>query len=229
MLVIFCLILRRGWKPTPVFLSGEFHGQRHLAGYSPWDHKESDTTEWLNWTDIFKKHVPHGAVIFNDHYFKHCTMYGSNILVEEIWWTEAPRGLQSMESQKVRHDLVTKEQPLPCVAYGISLIGSCELLLSITPQSDLWAKSHQMWVQKWLDVFLIWAPDSSLNYLCPRGVADADDLMGGVQPMRHWYQPRTAFSEAGPRGGQLTFSRSGEKTLSPFSYLLCFCCAALHS
>ena len=23
-------------KPTPVFLPGEFHGQRSLAGYSPW-------------------------------------------------------------------------------------------------------------------------------------------------------------------------------------------------
>ena len=26
-------------------LSGESHGQRSLAGYSPWDHKESDMTE----------------------------------------------------------------------------------------------------------------------------------------------------------------------------------------
>ena len=25
---------------TPVLLSGEFHGQKSLAGYSPWDHKE---------------------------------------------------------------------------------------------------------------------------------------------------------------------------------------------
>ena len=31
--------------PTPVFLPGEFHGQRSLVGYSPWSHKESDTTE----------------------------------------------------------------------------------------------------------------------------------------------------------------------------------------
>ena len=31
---------RRKWKPTPVFLPGEFHGQRSLEGYSPWDHKE---------------------------------------------------------------------------------------------------------------------------------------------------------------------------------------------
>ena len=25
----------RAWQPTPVFLSGKFHGQRRLAGYSP--------------------------------------------------------------------------------------------------------------------------------------------------------------------------------------------------
>ena len=35
---------RGKWKPTPVFLSGKFHGQRSLTGYSPWGHKELDTT-----------------------------------------------------------------------------------------------------------------------------------------------------------------------------------------
>ena len=34
---------RRAWPPTPVFLPGKFHGQRSLAGYGPWGHKESDT------------------------------------------------------------------------------------------------------------------------------------------------------------------------------------------
>ena len=34
----------RKWYLTPVFLL-EFHGQRSLAGYSPWDHREADTTE----------------------------------------------------------------------------------------------------------------------------------------------------------------------------------------
>ena len=33
---------RREWLPTPIFLPGEFHGQRSLVGYSPWGHKESD-------------------------------------------------------------------------------------------------------------------------------------------------------------------------------------------
>ena len=32
---------------TPVFLPGKSHGQRSLAGYSPWGHKELDMTEWL--------------------------------------------------------------------------------------------------------------------------------------------------------------------------------------
>ena len=36
---------RRKWHPTPVFFPGEFHGQRSLAGCSPWGHRESDTTE----------------------------------------------------------------------------------------------------------------------------------------------------------------------------------------
>ena len=38
---------KREWQPTPVFLPGEFHGQRSLVGYSSWGHKELDTTEWL--------------------------------------------------------------------------------------------------------------------------------------------------------------------------------------
>ena len=41
---------RREWQPTPVFLPGEFHGQRNLEGYSPWGHKELDTTEQLTHT-----------------------------------------------------------------------------------------------------------------------------------------------------------------------------------
>ena len=43
---------RREWQCTPVFLPGEFHGQRGLVGYSPWGHKESDTTERLTHTHI---------------------------------------------------------------------------------------------------------------------------------------------------------------------------------
>ena len=65
---------RRKWQPTPVFLPGEFHGQRSLVGYTPWGHKEPDTTKWLTHKDmkgsqmhftkwkrpIWKEYIPRG-------------------------------------------------------------------------------------------------------------------------------------------------------------------------
>ena len=38
-------LLEEEMQPTPVFLLGKSHRQRSLAVYSPWGHKESDTTE----------------------------------------------------------------------------------------------------------------------------------------------------------------------------------------
>ena len=37
----------RKWQSALVFLPGKFHGQRSLAGYSSWGHKELDTTEHM--------------------------------------------------------------------------------------------------------------------------------------------------------------------------------------
>ena len=42
---------RRAWKPTPVFLPGESHGQRSLAGYSPWGCKELDMIDLAHTVD----------------------------------------------------------------------------------------------------------------------------------------------------------------------------------
>ena len=39
---------RRKWHPTPVLLPGKSHGWKSLVGYSPWSHKESNTTERLH-------------------------------------------------------------------------------------------------------------------------------------------------------------------------------------
>ena len=43
---------RREYQPTPVFLPGEFHEQRSLAGYCPWRCKESNMMEWLTQHNI---------------------------------------------------------------------------------------------------------------------------------------------------------------------------------
>ena len=50
---------RRKWQPIPVFLPGEFHGQRSLAGYSPCGHRVRH-----DWTaDI------HNKFMTQKHYF----------------------------------------------------------------------------------------------------------------------------------------------------------------
>ena len=40
-------------NPLQYFLPGKFHGQKNLAGYSPWSCKESDTTEYARTQSIW--------------------------------------------------------------------------------------------------------------------------------------------------------------------------------
>ena len=49
---------KREWQPTAVFLPGESHGQKSLAGSSPEGHKESDTTEATEHAYISTEPVP---------------------------------------------------------------------------------------------------------------------------------------------------------------------------
>ena len=61
---------KRKWQPTPVFLPGKSHGQRSLAGYRPWDRRESDTTECT--------HIQHHAFYWKtafDSIFIHFYVY----------------------------------------------------------------------------------------------------------------------------------------------------------
>ena len=49
---------------TPVFLPEEFHGERSLAGYSPWVHKEWDITEHLTHTHTHTEWTRTGLYYF---------------------------------------------------------------------------------------------------------------------------------------------------------------------
>ena len=49
---VFAIDWRRKWQPTPLFLTGESHGQRSLAGYSPRGRRESDMTERLTFLPL---------------------------------------------------------------------------------------------------------------------------------------------------------------------------------
>ena len=46
----------REWLPTPVFLPGEFHGQRSLGDYSPmWSPRTG--RDWVTNTSTFRKQI----------------------------------------------------------------------------------------------------------------------------------------------------------------------------
>ena len=51
------------WQPTPVLLPEESHEWRGLVGYSSWDRKESDTTEWLQLSTTLASFGMSGIII----------------------------------------------------------------------------------------------------------------------------------------------------------------------
>ena len=77
------LLWRRAWQPTPVFLPGESHGQRSLAGYSPWGCKESDMAEharmWRFWVIV----VFHSTGVKDTELLSH--MINMCLILQESW------------------------------------------------------------------------------------------------------------------------------------------------
>ena len=116
--------LEKEWLPTPVFLSGEFHGLRSLAGYSPWGHRELNTTEGLT---LSHSSFPGGASGKEPTcQWRRCKRHGWNLLAMwETWvwslgWEDplekgtaihssilAWRIPWTMQSQRVRYDWMT--------------------------------------------------------------------------------------------------------------------------
>ena len=101
---------RKAWQPTPVFLPGEFHGQRSPAGYSPWGRKESDTTEVAydnTYLYMYSKTLNHSiAEIVTSHWgddsmtrwnktFQFMLLQGemrftaNNMILSQLWWWAA--------------------------------------------------------------------------------------------------------------------------------------------
>ena len=71
---------RRKWQPTPVLLPEKSHEWRSLVGYSPWGHKESDTTERLHFT-YYQMGFPDSSV------GKKSTCNAGDPWVEKIPWS----------------------------------------------------------------------------------------------------------------------------------------------
>ena len=89
-------------------------GQGSLACCSPWSHKESDTTEQLNWTELmgFLRKSPAmqedlGSIPGREDLLQKKMATHFSILARRILWIEGPGRLQSMGMQRVRHDWVS--------------------------------------------------------------------------------------------------------------------------
>ena len=73
---------RRRWHPTPVFLPGQFHGQRSPMGHSPWGHKEPDTAEHAQ---ALTHMVSDGRwVIDNDQHFQRVSTLCQELALHQL-------------------------------------------------------------------------------------------------------------------------------------------------
>ena len=126
--------------------TGVGDGQGDLACWGSWGHKESDANEWLNWTELML-HLAAAAPGGLDKFACNAGDTGSipgsgrspgegmathsSILVWKLPWTEEPGGLQSIGSQRARHDWVSNIVPskylhvytIPCI---INTQSKCE-------------------------------------------------------------------------------------------------------
>ena len=66
---------RKKWQPTPVFLPEKFHGQRSLAGYSPWGQKRVGhnlaTKQQQPKVDYMVKKFKAYKAVFNENHFRY--------------------------------------------------------------------------------------------------------------------------------------------------------------
>ena len=82
---------RKVWQSTPIFLPGKSHGQRTLAGYSHWGHKEPDTTERLHFLSS-----------------KMGSLLQSGLLLVLIrLWHPMPHGIENEAQQGLKKDFLT--------------------------------------------------------------------------------------------------------------------------
>ena len=83
-------IERRQWHLIPVLLPGKSHGWRGLVGCSPWDHEESDMTDF--------------TFTFHFHALEKEMATHSSVHAWRILRTGEPGGLPSMRSHRAGYD-----------------------------------------------------------------------------------------------------------------------------
>ena len=93
---------RRKWQPTPIFLPGELHGQRSLAGYTLCGHRVR--RDWAHARTCARAHK-HTHTHTHTHQTQYSRLENS---IDSGAWPAAVHGVVSMGSQKVGQALRNK-------------------------------------------------------------------------------------------------------------------------
>ena len=103
---------RIAWQSTQYSCLENPHGQRSTVGYSPWDHKESDRTEWLSTAQGSIEDLRQGFSLSNFHFFCAQLIYDNMCYpVDEdfvVWYC-------------LKHISVIHRQQSSCPAWLVSL------------------------------------------------------------------------------------------------------------
>ena len=121
-------------------------GQGGLACCDSWGHKESDTTERLNWTERYgfipgSGRSPGGG---NGNPFLPEFLNLASILAWKIQWTEEPVRLQSMGSQEFNTTELITHTHAHTHTHIHTLLFSCPWTLEF------------VWSQRFLATYLLW-------------------------------------------------------------------------
>ena len=105
-------------QPSPVFLLGNSHGQRSLADYSPWSHRESDRTEHNSVPNILECGCLRLPLIFQ---FAGCAT------LSKLYNHVRTNGLES----RVHHSQVGMQRSLFFSFIGVSLLCSITFISAV--------------------------------------------------------------------------------------------------
>ena len=126
---------RRKWQPTPVLLPGESHGGRSLVGYSPWSHKESDTTDRLHfhfslpWSQLEEDFLPFLDIVHRQFCHAGCHLCGTAFEQSQICSGQRlPSGPVSWNLNLILGNLLEAVHTL--LSIGSSVGDCCPFILS---------------------------------------------------------------------------------------------------
>ena len=143
------------WQPTPVFLPGKSHGRRSLAGYSPWDCKESDTTEHIH-TNINMRQFTSVQSL-------------SRVRLFVTPWTAACQASLSITNSQSLLKLMSIESVMP--SNHLILCHPLLLLPSIFPSIRVFSNEsvlHIRWPKYWSFSFSIGSSNKYLGLISSR-------------------------------------------------------------